>query len=279
MEKHIFSDEELDARFGKRFYLKTLAKTDQESYDRITKFIYYQLKLDEKKYKKIIMNYNRSDAEIYRDIRVIQDPTVKKKVEEDPKRHARFKVVGPIADLIRNKKLYNRKIKRVLDIGTEYNETLQEISRKFRISRKNVKGINIAEDSEFEHYTKLDTKNITIYDGVNIPFPDNYFDIVIASSVMHHVLPSKFDALCKDIKRVCKGIFIIKENDLTTESSKMEFHIQHELYEGVFFATKQPSHLNENFTPSDIKKNIPNCILWEINPYKIARGGFFAFKC
>ena len=49
-----------------------------------------------------------------------------------------------------------------------------------------------------------------LYDGHVIPFPDNSFDVVIASFVLHHV-PQQLSLLC-ELKRVCRRSLIIVED-------------------------------------------------------------------
>ncbi len=50
----------------------------------------------------------------------------------------------------------------------------------------------------------------TFFDGKKIPFPDNYFDIVLVSYVLHHTASIK--NLLLEIKRVCRGKIIIYED-------------------------------------------------------------------
>lgn len=66
-------------------------------------------------------------------------------------------------------------------------------------------------------YTGLDVyrpswgmADIMVYDGKKIPFPDQYFDVTILVTVLHHV--DDIDALMKDVWRVTKGRVIVVED-------------------------------------------------------------------
>jgi len=49
-----------------------------------------------------------------------------------------------------------------------------------------------------------------LYDGKSIPFPDNYFDIVLSAYVLHHI--GDQDSALREIKRVVKNKIIIFED-------------------------------------------------------------------
>lgn len=49
-----------------------------------------------------------------------------------------------------------------------------------------------------------------IYDGEKIPFPDNYFDVVLSAYVLHHIDDQR--SVLKEIKRVVKDKIIIFED-------------------------------------------------------------------
>jgi len=49
-----------------------------------------------------------------------------------------------------------------------------------------------------------------IYDGKIIPFPDNYFDVVLSAYVLHHI--NDQDSVLKEIRRVAKDKIIIFED-------------------------------------------------------------------
>jgi len=176
---------------------------------------------------------------------------------------------GDIFDIIKNVKIPDNKVfeysednkiqklkefidggisnKKILDIGTESIDYLKKIDAY---------GINIKEG--FDHYTtEYDTfdnyKKFKFYDGINIPFKDNKFDIITIYSVLHHI--PTLQKLIINIKRVLKkdGFIFIKENDITNDKIRDAFNIQHEIYEGAILAGK-PSYRNDKFTLKTLLK-------------------------
>jgi len=59
-------------------------------------------------------------------------------------------------------------------------------------------------DLEESRYTKHRVWPVLHYDGINIPFPDNHFDVVFSSSVLEHVV--QVEQFQSEIKRVLKPI-------------------------------------------------------------------------
>lgn len=66
-------------------------------------------------------------------------------------------------------------------------------------------------------YTGLDVyrpawtmADIMVYDGGKIPFPDQYFDVTILVTVLHHVQDT--DSLMKEVWRVTKRRVIVVED-------------------------------------------------------------------
>jgi 2-polyprenyl-3-methyl-5-hydroxy-6-metoxy-1,4-benzoquinol methylase len=61
-------------------------------------------------------------------------------------------------------------------------------------------------------FEKLPTlKAIQLYDGYNIPYPDNYFDIIVSVDVLEHV-PDYHQLLNEMMRVVSKGVFISTPN-------------------------------------------------------------------
>ena len=50
------------------------------------------------------------------------------------------------------------------------------------------------------------------YDGLTLPFKDQFFDVVLVCNVIHHVCPDVRGALLKEISRVCSGSVLIKDH-------------------------------------------------------------------
>lgn len=89
----------------------------------------------------------------------------------------------------------------VLDIGC--GDGLTEVYFSKHFSSWNLAGIDISAQSIGEAKKKgIRNTNFTFYDGINIPFPNNTFDLVFLSSVLHHVSFDEHLPLLKEIRRV-----------------------------------------------------------------------------
>jgi len=139
--------------------------------------------------------------------------------------------------------------KKILDIGTEEISYLNDLEALGAMAF----GINIR--SEFGHYSNFDEsdKRFLYYDGINIPFENESFDVVTIFSVIHHIPPQKLQPLLVNIFRVLKrdGIVFVKENDLSEKIVGQMFDIQHEIYEGAIFPGK-PFYRNSKQKISEI---------------------------
>lgn len=65
------------------------------------------------------------------------------------------------------------------------------------------------------------------YDGLTIPYCDDYFDVVICNFVLHHIPVKNRNRIFSEISRVCKHKLIILEDilhdDVGTMISKLNF--------------------------------------------------------
>ena len=94
---------------------------------------------------------------------------------------------------------------KVLDVGCGEGNS----EEKFKNHNQDVNwfGLDIAESPEVNS-RKKNQGNFYTFDGINIPFEDNYFDIIYSNQVFEHVRYP--EALLKEIHRVLKpnGYFI-----------------------------------------------------------------------
>lgn len=94
---------------------------------------------------------------------------------------------------------------KVLDVGCGEGNS----EEKFKAHQQDITwfGLDIAESPEVKARKKTEG-NFYTFDGVNIPFEENYFDIVYSNQVFEHVRHP--EALLKEIHRVLKptGYFI-----------------------------------------------------------------------
>lgn len=137
------------------------------------------------------------------------------------------------------KKLYERKFKTIKDITNINNKHILDIGQEdyyysslYNNNNTNTKmdGINVSLSMNY----KGDKSKIKIYDGVNIPYLPNTFDIVVTHMVLHHVM-NNYDKLLMDVYRVLKdgGVFIIEDHDFTDQITNNFIDIYHYLYEMV----------------------------------------------
>lgn len=95
--------------------------------------------------------------------------------------------------------------KRILDLGCGIGSSV-DFFRKIAPSAKWI-GVDIEESPEVVARDRDDAEFMT-YDGVNLPFPDEHFDIIYSHQVFEHV---RFpEALLSEVKRVLtkKGVFV-----------------------------------------------------------------------
>jgi len=101
--------------------------------------------------------------------------------------------------------LEQSKIKVVIDLGCGRGDS-REFFKKIDPDIKWV-GVDIADSPEVRDRTESGVEFVT-YNGINLPFPDNYCDLILCKQVLEHVqYPQE---LLKNVARVLKkgGIFI-----------------------------------------------------------------------
>ena len=81
-----------------------------------------------------------------------------------------------------------------------------------------VEAIDISEKSIARAIEKkISNANFSVYDGKQIPFADNIFDIAFIAAVMHHIDFSLHESLLKEIFRVlkpCGRLYLFEHNPL-----------------------------------------------------------------
>jgi ubiquinone/menaquinone biosynthesis C-methylase UbiE len=103
---------------------------------------------------------------------------------------------------------------KVLDLGC--GDGVSEIFMQKYFSRWQVQGIDVSKESiEMAKQQVLPNAVFNVYDGINIPFADNSFDIVFVAGVLHHVAFDLHDAMITEMKRVLKkgGRLVVYEHN------------------------------------------------------------------
>lgn len=129
-----------------------------------------------------------------------------------------------IAKYIQHLKL---KINTYLDIGTGDGVNPTTIMHKLNLNEKKIYCTDVP-DNEFNFTFKGQCK-YTIFDGRNLPYEDNFFDLITCFMVLHHV--KYLDDLLINIKRVLKngGYLLIREHD-SNKNIKSFLYVEHDVY-------------------------------------------------
>jgi len=100
---------------------------------------------------------------------------------------------------------------KVLDIGSGIGLTDHHLAGNFT----NLHGVDIEEDVVKKASAHNPGVKYSLYDGLNLPFGDNSFDMVFAINVMHHVPPDNWNNFVKEMLRAVKpgGISMVFEHN------------------------------------------------------------------
>lgn len=135
------------------------------------------------------------------------------------------------------KDLYERKFETIKSMVDIKNKNMLDVgqedcyySQLFNKNGAKMEGINVALTMNY----KGDKSCIKIYDGTNIPFADETFDIIVIHMVLHHVM-NQWKELLRDIYRVLKsgGTLIIEDHDFKDDKGNKLIDVFHCLYEMI----------------------------------------------
>ena len=143
--------------------------------------------------------------------------------------------------------------KSVIDIGQEdcY------YSKLFRQNSADMSAINIQLSMGYT----CDKSCIKIYDGHNVPYKDNMFDVALLHMVLHHVIDNS-QALLTDIHRILKpgGTLVIEDHDFTDQTTNDLIDVYHFLYELVEAKKFNTDYYNNytirRFTKEELLKSL-----------------------
>lgn len=116
---------------------------------------------------------------------------------------------------------------KILDFGTGsgiFAIMIRNLNKNVKISAidtykdKSQKDPNFKDTSDkqkliWDEFHKIFKVDFTHYDGLNIPFSDNTFDIVTAYAVIEHIEPAELDHVFRELRRVLKKdglLFVFK---------------------------------------------------------------------
>ncbi|HVV51714.1 MAG TPA: class I SAM-dependent methyltransferase [Polyangia bacterium] len=95
----------------------------------------------------------------------------------------------------------------VLDVGCGEGYLLEELAAR---GAGELFGADVAD------LRREKTRPFRLYDGVELPFIDRRFDVVVLSFVLHHVPDDRKRALLREALRVCRGTVVIVEDTPVT---------------------------------------------------------------
>jgi len=115
---------------------------------------------------------------------------------------------------------------KLLDIGCGNCYFTCAMKNYLRLNEDNVYGLDIIKKENDL------IKNYYMYDGANIPFNANTFNIITMFQVLHHIPPKQLSGMLVGIHNILTddGYLIIKEHDCTNDEMTMLIDIQHYLY-------------------------------------------------
>lgn len=119
---------------------------------------------------------------------------------------------------------FSRSIK-ILEVGCNIGVQLLYL---YKMGFKNLYGIEV--NPEVIEIGKSITKNINFIQGsaLDIPFKDNYFDLVFTSGVLIHISPKNIERVLREIHR-CSGKYILGLEYFAEKYTEIPYHGQRNL--------------------------------------------------
>ncbi len=122
--------------------------------------------------------------------------------------------------------LKGREISRSLEVGCGYGRltpTFSELSAQHIATDINVAALANARQA----YPDCDFREASV---TNLPFADNYFDLVVTWTVLQHIPPGKIDSACAELRRVLADggtLIICEETRLADQAFTGRLHAWH----------------------------------------------------
>jgi hypothetical protein len=259
MQSILNTKNNINEKYGNRYIIYNLFINHTNNYYNFIKYLIINFELPNNIIELLKFNDMFSDADFYIKLQKYYNKNIKhiKVYQENmyTKKHIIKKVLS-----IKNV-LNNIKVKKVLDMGTENIYFLQKLDEILYCKSY---GLNIL-DGYSHYFNSKNTNKIIIYNGINFPFIENEFDLVIMISVLHHIknLKKFINNLCK----ITKYIYI-KDNNMVLNETFDIIKLQHEVYEGILYPNKNSDlyKLNKKYLIKLLEQN--NFYIKYINEYE-----------
>lgn len=155
----------------------------------------------------------------------------------------------------------NLGIKTYLDIGCNNGQITISFGNRLGLNSSNIYGIDVETFSQ-QKIVPLSGFMYMNYDGLNIPFDSNSFDLVSCFMVLHHV--EQLDKLLNEINRIIKpgGYFLIKEHNVFSECINWLVYIEHMMYDvleyGIKYEQFVKTYFQYTYDKNSLAKKIEN---------------------
>ena len=129
------------------------------------------------------------------------------------------------------------KLESYLDIGCFDGGITESIGTYFHLDKTQIYGVDIKKyKSDYEF-------NFSEYNGYELPYDDNSFNLITCLMILHHIPPINLEKLMDEIYRVLKkgGIIIIREHSPMNKLQEMCLDIMHDFYDLVWNADSNMS--------------------------------------
>jgi ubiquinone/menaquinone biosynthesis C-methylase UbiE len=124
----------------------------------------------------------------------------------------------------------------VLDVGCGEGYVLEELAARGAGELFGADVVDIRQEK---------ARPFRLYDGVELPFLDRRFDVVILSFVLHHVPDDRKRALLREALRVCRGTVVIVEDTPVTLFDRLMNRLHGESYRRQIKSTASFGFLTE----------------------------------
>lgn len=179
---------------------------------------------------KIIKHHKKNDKIVYKKLTVLYNDFHEKETESE--KNAYRKIVAAtklnhIKPFLQSYK--NNNYKKILDIGCEDCFQIKSIGEYLNIH--DYYCLNIENWTGISYGLERKPCNLTIYDGFNIPYKNDEFDVILLFQTLHHI-EHDINIYMNDVRRILKkgGLLIIREHDCNEKYFSKLIDIEHGLY-------------------------------------------------